>query len=80
LAARGGALQGFTVAGADRKFFAATATLDGDAVLVSSSFVPLPVAARYAWANNPVCNLYNAADLPASPFRTDSWPGVTAGR
>jgi len=35
------------------------------------------VAIRYAWADNPVCNLYNAAGLPASPFRTDGWPGIT---
>ena len=37
-------------------------------------------AVRYAWADNPVCNLYNKADLPACPFRTDDWPGVTAGK
>ena len=37
-----------------------------------------PVAVRYAWADNPVCNLYNSAGLPATPFRTDDWPGVTA--
>jgi len=35
------------------------------------------LAVRYAWADNPVCNLYNKAGLPASPFRTDTWPGVT---
>ena len=37
-------------------------------------------AVRYGWANNPVCNLCNSDDLPASPFRTDNWPGVTSGR
>ena len=37
-----------------------------------------PVAVRYAWADNPVCNLQNKAGLPATPFRTDNWPGITA--
>jgi sialate O-acetylesterase len=37
------------------------------------------VAVRYAWADNPVCNLYNSAGLPVTPFRTDDWPGVTGG-
>ena len=36
-----------------------------------------PVAVRYAWANNPVCNLFDRQGLPATPFRTDDWPGVT---
>jgi sialate O-acetylesterase len=35
-----------------------------------------PVAARYAWADDPRCNLYNSALLPASPFRTDDWLGI----
>ncbi len=55
----------------------ADAKIDGDKVVVSSNKVSAPVAVRYAWADNPVCNLYNAEELPASPFRTDSWPGVT---
>ena len=70
-------LQGFAVAGEDRKFVWADAKIDGNAVVVSAPTVPHPVAVRYAWANNPVCNLYNKAGLPASPFRTDDWPGVT---
>ena len=74
LAARGGPLQGFTVAGKDRKFVPATAAIDGETVVVSSAQVAAPVAVRYAWANNPVCNLANKAGLPASPFRTDAWP------
>ena len=44
---------------------------------MSSPQIPNPVAVRYAWAINPVCNLYNKAELPASPFRTDDWPGIT---
>jgi hypothetical protein len=48
--------------------------IDGDKVIVSSPDVPKPAAVRYAWANNPTgCNLYNKADLPAVPFRTDDW-------
>jgi len=43
---------------------------------VSSKDVPKPLAVRYAWANNPECNLYNKEGLPASPFRTDDWPQV----
>ncbi len=77
LVARGDKLQGFAIAGADKHFVWADATISGNAVVVSSPQVPAPVAVRYAWANNPVCNLYNKAGLPASPFRTDDWPGVT---
>ena len=81
LVAQGGApLKGFAIAGADKKFIWAEAEIKGDTVVVSSDEVSEPVAVRYAWADNPVCNLYNQAGLPASPFRTDTWPGVTAGK
>lgn len=70
----GGAVTGFYIAGADHEFHAAKAVIDGNTVVVSSDEVPLPVAVRYAWANNPVCNLCNGAGLPAGPFRTDCWP------
>ncbi|MCX2486204.1 sialate O-acetylesterase [Pedobacter sp. MR2016-24] len=73
----GKALTGFAIAGADRKFYWATAEISGNSIIVSSDQVKNPVAVRYAWANNPVCNLINAAALPASPFRTDDWPGIT---
>jgi sialate O-acetylesterase len=76
----GGPLKGFAIAGADHKFVWANASVEGDAVVVWSKDVARPVAVRYAWADNPVCNLYNAAGLPASPFRTDDWPGVTSMR
>jgi sialate O-acetylesterase len=76
-AADGQALAGFTIAGSDRRFKWAAARLDGATVVVSSPEVAAPVAVRYAWANNPACNLTNASGLPASPFRTDDWPGVT---
>jgi sialate O-acetylesterase len=77
LAAKGDKLTGFAIAGEDRKFVWADARIDGDSVIVSSEKVPAPVAVRYAWADNPQCNLYNKEGLPASPFRTDDWPGVT---
>ncbi len=71
-------IQGFAIAGADRKFVWAEARIDGQTVVVWNTKVPKPVAVRYAWADNPVCNLYNKAGLPAAPFRTDDWPGITA--
>ena len=74
----GGTLTGFTIAGADRKFMPAAARIEGGAVIVSSPDIPKPVAVRYAWADNPACSLVNQAGLPALPFRTDDWPGITA--
>jgi sialate O-acetylesterase len=76
----GDRLKGFAIAAADKKFVWADARIVRDTVVVSSPQVRSPVAVRYAWADNPVCNLYNKADLPASPFRTDDWPGVTINR
>ena len=73
----GGKLTGFAIAGADKKFVWADATIDGKNIVVASKNVAEPVAVRYAWADNPQCNLYNKEELPASPFRTDRWPGVT---
>jgi len=73
----GGALKGFAIAGKDKKFVWADAAIDGKTVVVSSDKVNDPVAVRYDWADNPDGNLTNKADLPASPFRTDDWPGVT---
>ena len=72
--ADGGPLKGFWMAGLDGKFLPATAVIDGDTVVVSCPEVDNAVSVRYAWANNPPCNLVNGAGLPASPFRTDSWP------
>lgn len=80
LEAHGEALKGFSIAGADRKFHWANARIDGDEVVVSSNEVTVPVAVRYAWAGSPECNLYNTSGLPASPFRTDDWPGESAGK
>jgi sialate O-acetylesterase len=74
-----GYVKGFTVAGADHKFVWAEATITGaNTVLVSSPEVSEPVAVRYGWANNPdEANLYNSEGLPADPFRTDKWKGIT---
>lgn len=79
LEARGqsGELRGFTIAGADHKFHWGNAQIEGGEVVVSSPDVSAPIAVRYAWANSPDCNLYNNEGLPASPFRTDDWPGAS---
>ena len=71
--------KGFTVAGKDHKFYWARAQLTGKNTLeVYCPEVNNPVAVRYGWGNNPAdANLYNSADLPASPFRTDNWQGIT---
>jgi sialate O-acetylesterase len=69
--------KGFALAGVDRKFVWAEATVEGQTIVVSHPAIAQPVAARYAWSVNPECNLYNKAGLPASPFRTDDWPEVT---
>ena len=80
LEARGEALKGFSIAGADRKFHWADARVEGNEVVVSGKEVSSPVAVRYAWAGSPEGNLYNKNGLPASPFRTDDWPGASAGK
>lgn len=78
-----GPVLGFSIAGEDRRFEWGEARIEGSTVIVSSVAVAKPVAVRYAWANNPACNLSDASGLPAGPFRSDDWPGVTwpaAGR
>jgi sialate O-acetylesterase len=73
----GDALKGFSIAGADRKFHWADARIEGATVVVRSADVSSPAAVRYDWANDPAGNLSNGAGLPASPFRSDDWPGAT---
>ncbi len=71
LEAKGDELKGFAIAGPDKVFRWAKAKIDGDSVVAWNETIPNPAFVRYAWANNPKCTLYNAAGLPAVPFRTD---------
>lgn len=69
-----GALQNFEIAGANKVFVSATATIDGQTVLVSSASISSPLYVRYCYSDAPTGGnkLYNQAYIPASPFRTDS--------
>ena len=70
---KGEKLQGFAIAGADKKFVWADAEIQGDDILVSAAAIPNPAFVRYAWdGNHPWANLFNGEGLPARPFRTDS--------
>jgi sialate O-acetylesterase len=80
LVAKDGPLKGFAIAGNNHKWVWADAKIDGDTVVVSSPMVPGPVAVRYSWAIFLDSNLYNKAGLPAFPFRTDKWKGITGGK
>ena len=73
LMAKDGDLKGFAIAGPDKKFVWATAKIEGNTVVVSSPDIVNPVTVRYGWGNNPITSLYNKENLPASPFRTDSF-------
>jgi sialate O-acetylesterase len=79
LVAKDGPLTHFEIAGTDKDFVEAKAVIDGDTVVVSSNKVAEPVAVRYGWSNTAQPNLFNDEGLPASPFRTDDWPAMTAG-
>jgi sialate O-acetylesterase len=70
-------VRGFAVAGKDRTFKWADARIKDQTVILSNTNGITPVAVRYAWDNTPNANLYNKAGLPAAPFRTDDWPGIT---
>ncbi len=70
--------RGFAVATNDKKFVWAKAKIVGNnKIEVWADEVSEPVAVRYAWADNPICNIYSNDGLPLTPFRTDDWPGVT---
>jgi sialate O-acetylesterase len=72
---------GFAIAGSDKKFVWAKAKIAGpNKIEVWSDSVTEPQAVRYAWADNPVCNVTDMNDLPLTPFRTDDWPGITVGK
>ena len=69
------------VAGQDKVYHWAEATIDGNTVVLWSEEVKDPVSVRYAWSNNPEgCALYNAEGLPAVPFRSDNYKGITHDR
>ena len=74
---KGAPLIGFTVCGKDQRFQPARAEIAGDTIVVTSEAVDVATAVRYGWADHPLCNLFNREGLPASPFRTDSFPGKT---
>ena len=73
-------LKEFQIAGEDGKFVAATAEIDGATVVVHAAEVPAPKHVRFAWHKVAQPNLVNSAGLPASPFQTDNWQGVTGER
>ena len=73
LIAKGGSLEGFSIAGDDCKFVPATARIDGQTVVVSSPQINSPRFVRYGWENAPAVNLFNAAGLPASPFTSEKY-------
>jgi len=72
-------VKGFEIAGADKVFYPAQATIKDNKVIVSSEKVATPVAVHYGWADDDTeINLFNKENFPASPFRTDNWEMVTA--
>ena len=80
LVVKGNRLAEFSIAGEDRRWYWADAHIEGDTVVVFSTSVLDPKAVRYAWQANPEATLYNGAGLPAVPFRSDDWPGITERR
>ena len=76
-------VKGFALCGADQKWVWAKASIIGGSkkgtnqIAVSSPQVPQPVAVRYAWSDNPICNIFSAEGLPVTPFRTDNFPMIT---
>ena len=73
-----GYIKGFEIAGADKKFYPAKASVDGKKIAVSNENVAVPVAVRYNWADDASeGNLFNSESFPAAPFRTDNWDGIT---
>jgi len=74
-------LQGFAICGADKKWFWAKGKITNkDTIKISADQVKAPIAVRYAWADNPLCNVHSKNGLPLTPFRTDDFPLTTAGK
>ena len=69
---KGEDITGFEIASDDKIFYTAEATINGNSIIVSSENIENPVAVRYGWSSDPKCNIYNSADLPLQPFRTDN--------
>jgi sialate O-acetylesterase len=76
--ARGDSVEGFAVAGIDGQYFWASARIEEDHVILSCPQVADIRTVRYAWADHPIANIYNAAGLPMMPFRTDDLAYTTA--
>jgi len=76
----GQSLRGFKIACEDKIFVDASAEIKDDTVILWNAAIADPFSVRYAWSDNPDCNLINSAKLPASPFRTDDWPELTFGK
>jgi sialate O-acetylesterase len=73
-----GYVTGFEIAGADQQFHYAKAEIEGNTVVVYNDSVGNPVAVRFGWADDAADdNLFNKEGFPASPFRTDTWKGIT---
>jgi sialate O-acetylesterase len=71
-------VKGFAICGEDRNWVWADAEIKGEnTIAVWNDAIAVPVAVRYAWADNPVCNVYSKVGLPMTPFRTDSFPMTT---
>ena len=66
-------LTNFKVAGENKRFFPAQATITAKGITLFSAQVEKPVAVRYAFDDFVVGELYNVEGLPASSFRTDDW-------
>ncbi|MBN2165050.1 MAG: hypothetical protein JW717_02115 [Marinilabiliaceae bacterium] len=80
LICKGDSLTHFTICGIDKKFVTANAIIEDNEVVVWSNEVKNPVAVRFGWEHVPMHNFFNKNGLPASPFRTDDWPGKTYGK
>jgi sialate O-acetylesterase len=77
---RYGYVKGFEIAGADKQFYYAKASIEGNTVVVYHDQVKNPVAVRFGWADEASdTNLFNAEGFPAVPFRSDTWRGITEG-
>jgi sialate O-acetylesterase len=73
-----GYIKGFELAGANKKFYYAVASLANNKIILTSKAIKTPIAIRYAWADNPNdANVFNKEGFPAAPFRTDDWETIT---